>query len=116
MAGLVGVVGGNFGEVVLLVGVGWLVLRLWFGLFLLSGSWSGVGLVYFNSMPDHYPPKNQVLRLGVLPIFPKVLIPFPVLFWARLWLFPNLFLWIFELHFNSFFCGSGTGGERVHMM
>ena len=41
MAGLVGVVGGYFGEVVLLVGVGWLVLRLCFGLFLLSGSWSG---------------------------------------------------------------------------
>ena len=45
LAGLFGVVGGNYGEVVLLVGVGWLVLRLWFGLFLLSGSWSGVGSV-----------------------------------------------------------------------
>ena len=51
LAGLVGVVGGNFGEVVLLVGVDWLVLRLCFGLFLLSGSWSGVGLVYFISTP-----------------------------------------------------------------
>ena len=39
LARLVGVVGDNFGEVVLLVGVGWLVLRLWFGLFLLSVSW-----------------------------------------------------------------------------
>ena len=40
LAGLVGVIGGNFGELVLLVGVGWLVLQLWFkiGLFLLSGS------------------------------------------------------------------------------
>ena len=45
VGGLVGVVGGSFGEVVSLVGVGWLVLRLRFGLFLLSGSWSGVGLV-----------------------------------------------------------------------
>ena len=35
LAGLVGVVGGNFGEMVLLVGVGWLVLRLCFGFFLL---------------------------------------------------------------------------------
>ena len=45
LAGLVGAVGVNFSEVVLLVGVGWLVLQLSFGLFLLSGSWSGVGLV-----------------------------------------------------------------------
>ena len=51
LAGLVGVVGGNFGEVVLLVGVGWLVLRLWFGLFLLNGSWSGVGSLYLISTP-----------------------------------------------------------------
>ena len=49
LAGLVGVVGGNFGEVVLLVGVGWLVLRLCFGLFLLRGSWSGVGSLYLIS-------------------------------------------------------------------
>jgi len=51
LAGLVGVVGGNFSEVVLLVGVGWLVLRLCFGLFLLSGSWSGVGSLYLISTP-----------------------------------------------------------------
>jgi len=49
LAGLVGVVGGNFGEMVLLVGVGWLVLRLCFGLFLLRGSWSGVGSLYLIS-------------------------------------------------------------------
>ena len=48
----------------------------------------------------HDPRKNQVLRLGILPIFPKVLIHLPVLFWARLWLFPDLILWIFELHFG----------------
>ena len=51
LAGLVGVVGGNFGEVVLLVGVDWLVLRLCFGLFLLSGSWSGVGSMHLISTP-----------------------------------------------------------------
>ena len=49
LAGLVGVVGGYFGEMVLLVGVGWLVLRLCFGLFLLRGSWSGVGSLYLIS-------------------------------------------------------------------
>ena len=49
LAGLVGVVGGNFGEMVLLVGVGWLVLRLCFGLFMLRGSWSGVGSLYLIS-------------------------------------------------------------------
>ena len=49
LAGLVGVVGGNFGEVVLLVAMDWLVLRLCFGLFLLRGSWSGVGSLYLIS-------------------------------------------------------------------
>ena len=46
-AGLVGEVKGSFCELVSLVFVGcnWLVLRLWFGLCLLRGSWSGVGLV-----------------------------------------------------------------------
>ena len=48
----------------------------------------------------HDPRKNQVLRLGILPIFPKVLIHLPVLFWARLWLFLDRILWIFELHFG----------------
>ena len=115
LAGLVGVVGGNFGEMVLWVGVGWLVLRLCFGLFLLRGSWSGVGsLTSFQLCGrGHDPRKNQVLRLGILPIFPKVLIHLPVLFWARLWLFLDRILWIFELHFGvnlqEFFCGSGSG-------
>ena len=46
-AGLVGEVKGSFCELFSLVFVGcnWLVLRLWFGLCLLRGSWSGVGLV-----------------------------------------------------------------------
>ena len=61
----------------------------------------------------HDPRKNQVLRLGILPIFPMVLIHLPVLFWARLWLFLDRILWIFELHFGvnlqEFFCGSGSG-------
>ena len=43
----------------------------------------------------HNPRKNKVLRLGILPIFPKVLIHLPVLFWARLWLFLDRILWIF---------------------
>ena len=60
LAGLVGVVGGNFGEVVLLVGVGWLVLRLCFGLFLLSGSWSGSARCTSFQLRGRDPRKNQV--------------------------------------------------------
>ena len=74
LAGLAGVVGGNFGGVVLFVGVGWLALLLWFGLFLLSVSWSDVGSVYLIStlcsvMND--PRKHQVLQLDVLRVFPR---------------------------------------------
>ena len=90
LAELVGVGGGNFGE---LVWVGWFfdnrcgLVCLWASVGLVSARWSSFQLCAWS-----WSTKKQVLRRGVLPFFQQLLGPFPVLFWARLWLFPNLFL------------------------